>query len=106
LALNGIQTLTLTIWYLKAETDTHINFPMEILITGCWSLWEQRNDAIFKGVYPNIQRCIIGFSTFFMHNMHRAKPSLKEGMQSWLHTLWACNKGSLPHPFVHFHPNL
>jgi hypothetical protein len=23
--------------------------------------------------------------------MHRAKPSLKEGMQSWLDTLWAQN---------------
>jgi hypothetical protein len=22
-------------------------------------------------------------------NMHRAKPSLKEGMQSWLYTLWS-----------------
>jgi hypothetical protein len=24
--------------------------------------------------------------------MHRAKPSLREGMQSWLDTLWVCNK--------------
>jgi hypothetical protein len=26
-----------------------------------------------------------------MLNMHRAKPSLREGMESWLDILWVCN---------------
>jgi hypothetical protein len=30
------------------------NFIMEILITGCWSIWEQRNDAIFRGIYQDV----------------------------------------------------
>jgi hypothetical protein len=59
------------------------NFMMEILITGCWSLWEQINDAIFKGVYPDMHRCINRFKSFITLNMHRAKPSIREGMQSW-----------------------
>jgi hypothetical protein len=25
-------------------------------------------------------------------NMHRAKPSLKKGMKSWLDSVWVCNK--------------
>ena len=32
----------------EAKTRYSINFLMEILITGCWSIWEQRNDAIFR----------------------------------------------------------
>jgi hypothetical protein len=47
-----------------------------------------RNDAIlFNGNIPNIQRCISKFKTTFTLTMHRAKPSLKEGMQSWIDTL-------------------
>jgi hypothetical protein len=63
------------------------NFLMEILITGCWSIWEQRNEAIFKGIYPDVQRCISRFKSFISLNMYRAKPSLRKGMQSWLDTL-------------------
>jgi hypothetical protein len=63
------------------------NFLMEILITGCWSIWAQRNCAIFKGIYPDVQRCITRFKSFISLNMYRAKPSLREGMQSWLDTL-------------------
>jgi hypothetical protein len=63
------------------------NFMMEIFITGCWSIWEQRNDAIFRGIYPDVQRCVDRFKFFISLNLHRAKPSLKEGMQSWLDTL-------------------
>jgi hypothetical protein len=63
------------------------NFLMEILITGCWSIWEQRNDAISRGIYPDVQRCVARFKSFISLNLYRAKPSLKEGMQSWLDTL-------------------
>jgi hypothetical protein len=34
------------------------NFMMEIILTGCWSIWEQRHDANFKGIYTYVQRCI------------------------------------------------
>ena len=71
----------------EAKKRYTINFLMEILITGCWSIWDQRNYAIFNDNAPSIQRCIIRFKSFFQLSMHRAKPSLKEGMQSWLDTL-------------------
>jgi hypothetical protein len=57
------------------------------LITGCWSLWDQRNSAIFRDIEPCIHRGIAKFKIDFALAMHRAKPSLKEGMQSWLDTL-------------------
>jgi hypothetical protein len=68
------------------NTYSH-KFIMEIPITGCWSIWEQRNDAIFRGIYPDVQRCVTRFKSFISLNLYRAKPSLKEGMQSWLDTL-------------------
>jgi hypothetical protein len=34
------------------------NFMMEIILIGCWSIWEQRHDANFKGIYTYVQRCI------------------------------------------------
>ena len=64
-----------------------LDFFMEIMIIGCWIIWDQRNDAIFNGNPPNIQRCISKFRATFTLTMHRAKPSLKEGMQSWIDTL-------------------
>jgi hypothetical protein len=70
-----------------AKIRYSMSFIMDIIITGCWSLWDQRNNAIFNGVDPNLQRCIIKFRNYFCLNMHRAKPSLREGMQSWLDTL-------------------
>jgi hypothetical protein len=70
-----------------AKRRMSLEFFMEIMIIGCWSIWDQRNDAIFNGNSPNIQRCISKFRTTFTLTMHRAKPSLKEGMQSWIDTL-------------------
>jgi hypothetical protein len=57
---------------------------MEIMIVGCWSIWDQTNDAIFNGNIPNHQRCISIFKSIFTLTMHRAKPSLKEGMNHGL----------------------
>jgi hypothetical protein len=70
-----------------AKQRISLDFFMEILIAGCWSIWDQRNDAIFNANYPNVQRCISIFKSTFTLTMHRAKPSLREGMQSWLDTL-------------------
>jgi hypothetical protein len=45
------------------------NFMMDIILTGCWSIWEQRNDAIFKGIYPDVHRCINRFKSLLMLNI-------------------------------------
>jgi hypothetical protein len=68
-------------------------FIMETIITGCLTIWDQRNKFIFNHIDPEITTCIMRFKTYFSIIMHTAKPSLKEGMQSWLDTLWTptCN---------------
>jgi hypothetical protein len=66
----------------EAKQRISLEFFMEILIGGCWSIWDQRNDAIFNENYPNVQTCISRFKNTFTLTMHRAKPSLREGMQS------------------------
>jgi hypothetical protein len=55
-----------------------IQFIMDIIINGYWSLWDQRDDAIFNGNYPKLRRCIIKFR-FFSHRTS-IEPSLREGM--------------------------
>jgi hypothetical protein len=70
-----------------AKARYSMQFIMDIIISGCCSLWDQTNDAIFNGNFPELIRCIIKFKNFFSLNTHRAKPILHEGMQSWLDTL-------------------
>jgi hypothetical protein len=50
LAWNGTLTWTFYIMIADAKNRYSHNIIMEILITGCWSIWEQRNDAIFRGI--------------------------------------------------------
>ena len=57
---------------------------MEIMIVGCWSIWNQRNDLIFEGIPCSISDCRYEFIKTFKLTMLRAKPSLKEGMSSWI----------------------
>ena len=57
---------------------------MEIMIIGCWSIWNQRNDLIFEGIPCSINDCRYEFIKTFKLTMLRAKPSLKEGMSSWI----------------------
>jgi hypothetical protein len=60
---------------------------MEIIITGCWTIWDQRNNMIFNLIRPTIPACITKFRIYCSVIMHRARPSLKDGMQAWLDTL-------------------
>jgi hypothetical protein len=71
----------------EAKTRYSSDFIMEIIITGCWSIWDQRNSYIFNQIEPQVNRCILRFKGYASTNLYRAKPSLKEGMQSWLDTL-------------------
>jgi hypothetical protein len=56
----------------EAKQRMSLDIIMEIMIAGCWSIWDQRNDAIFNA---NIQRCIIRFKSTFILTMHRANPA-------------------------------
>ena len=59
----------------------------EILIIGAWAIWNHRNKIIFDGDSRDRQLCITFFKENFNLASYRAKPSLKEGMLSWLDTL-------------------
>jgi hypothetical protein len=59
----------------------------EILMAGCWSLWNKRNRLIFDAEDMDMHSTIRFFKDTFVLIRHRAKPSLKEGMSQWLDTL-------------------
>jgi hypothetical protein len=71
----------------ESKSRYHMDFCTEIMITGCWFIWDKRNGAIFNENEPTLQHCINIFKAYFCTIMHRAKPSLKEGIQFWLDTL-------------------
>ena len=52
---------------------------MEILITGCWAIWNQRNDEIFEDTRCSLLQCRINFTRNFKDTMIKARPSIKEG---------------------------
>ena len=57
---------------------------IEYLIIGCWSLWNHRNRIIFDHDELDWDACFSIFVENFSLIIHRAKPSLREGMQQWL----------------------
>lgn len=42
------------------------SFALEILITMSWSIWSVRNDLIFRGIQPSVQRCKSIFKREFL----------------------------------------
>jgi hypothetical protein len=59
----------------------------EVIIIGCWAMWNHRNKNIFENQSIGQTECFRIFKQDFHLMMHRAKPSLKEGMQQWLNTM-------------------
>jgi hypothetical protein len=87
LGLEWNTDLTINDMIAEAKERYHMNFLMEIIITGCWSIWDQRNDTIFNNNAPSLSRCLIKFKDYVKIDLYQAKPSLKESMLSWLDTL-------------------
>lgn len=69
---------------IDAKHRYNIEFIMEIIIIGCWSIWNQRNGMIFDGIQCSINACKMDFKNNFHMSLLRAKPSIKEGMRSWI----------------------
>ena len=69
---------------LDGRARSNLNCFKEILIIGFWSIWNHRNTILFEGDQINMDRCLAMFKETFSLIMHRAKPSLKDGMQQWL----------------------
>ena len=57
------------------RAQLHCPFALEILITMCWSIWSVRNDLIFRGIQPSLQRCKAIFKKEFAQVTLRAKAS-------------------------------
>jgi hypothetical protein len=81
-------------WALNIEWDTDTNlhdmitdvrrrysmdFIMEIIITGCWVLWDQRNNFIFNHIDPTIPSCMIKFK-IYCSVRGEAKPQARPDM--------------------------
>ena len=69
---------------IAAKQRYQLDFFMEIMIVGSWSIWNQRNGWIFEGIPCSITECRYDFNKTFKLTMLRAKPSLKDGMSSWI----------------------
>ena len=61
-------------------------FFMEIIVTMSWSIWMDRNDAIFKQVQPSISHCKRIFRQEFALVILRAKTNLAPLLNQWLET--------------------
>jgi hypothetical protein len=79
--LNTIKMIT------GARDRSNNTFFKEAMISGCWSIWNQRNGIIFDGGQRDLDQCFSHLKSSFCSIRHRAKLSLKEGMQDWLDTL-------------------
>lgn len=55
----------------------------------CWSIWLVRNDLIFRGIQPSVQRCKGIFKKEFAQVIVRAKAAYKPHISQWLEGL--CN---------------
>ena len=64
----------------------HLPFFMEIIVTMIWSIWEVRNDAIFRNMAPSIQSFKRIFRREFAWVIHilRAKANYKPFISQWL----------------------
>ena len=64
-----------------------LDFFKEVLIIGCWTIWNDRNKIIFEGEVTSHNECKRLFKECFYLVRIRAKPSLKDGMSQWVDTL-------------------
>jgi hypothetical protein len=60
---------------------------MEAAMVGYWIIWNHRNKTIFESQHIDLDLCLSIFKESFELVMHRAKPTLKEGMSQWVDTL-------------------
>jgi hypothetical protein len=66
------------------RAQLHCPFALEILITMRWSIWSFRNDLIFKGIQPSLQRCKATFKREFAQVILRAKAAYEPHISQWL----------------------
>ncbi|KAI4966763.1 hypothetical protein ZWY2020_036986 [Hordeum vulgare] len=60
-------------------------FAPEIVILGCWSIWNQRNDKIFRGIQQTIQSWRFHFKQDLKLLQHKIKQKHSKEFKLWLH---------------------
>ena len=60
---------------------------MEIVITGAWSIWKERNRMLFDGVPPSISSWKERFKEDFTLLVHRTKSSMHAFILSYVMNL-------------------
>ena len=67
-----------------AKTSWRKPMFMEIMITGAWSIWKERNMMLFDGVPPSISSWKERFKDDFALLVHRTKSSLPDFILSYV----------------------
>ena len=67
-----------------AKVMLNVPFFMEIIITMLWSIWEVRNDAIFRNIAPSVTNCRRIFKKEFAWIIIGAKTSYHPFIDQWL----------------------
>jgi hypothetical protein len=57
---------------------------MEVIVTICWAIWTMRNNAIFNGLSPPVNRCKAVFKKEFALVILRAKAKYFPSVIQWL----------------------
>ena len=79
--------LQLNAMIMEAKNRSINSFFKIAMMAGCWSLWNHRNKIIFDNEQRSMNTCYNFFKSAIEDIRHRVKPSLKEGMQTWIDSL-------------------
>ena len=71
----------------EAKGRSNLAFFDIAMMVGCWSIWNHRNKIIFEGDPVNLDVCFDFFLVSVHLIRHRIRPSLKEGLLTWLDLL-------------------
>ncbi|KAF8659239.1 hypothetical protein HU200_058645 [Digitaria exilis] len=69
---------------IQARRDFNSKIFREVVIIATWAIWTHRNEVIFDGAHISLRRWKQLFRDEFSHLLHRAKPTLKLELQTWL----------------------
>jgi hypothetical protein len=53
-------------------------------LIACWAIWKHRNEVIFDGISLSLRRWRLVFREEVSLVLHRAKPTLRVELNSWL----------------------
>jgi hypothetical protein len=81
--------MTTSVTHIFDRMRRHLQVPffMDIIILMAWSIWTIRNDWIFNGIDPSVERCKAKFVSEFSLILLRVRPDSLPRMEHWLLSL-------------------